>query len=788
MMPPYWRAIGLYAVAALVLTWPLVLHPFTLLGSVQGPGDSYLNLYILGWDLRAIVTDPSSILMGRVFDANMFHPATGTLTYSDHLLPQALVLAPVYLLTGSLVFCYNLMLVGSLILCALAMHAYAWEVEKGTGTSVGPWVAGFVWGFAPYHFSHLIHIQLQALYFLPLSFLFLHRVVAHRRRIDALFLGLALAGQALSSVYYGLIGAVGLFTAAVVAMAGLGWRPAMPVMRRLVLAAVIGAAIVSPVALKYWLVQQREGFGRSLYDASQGSATAGSYLEVPPSNLVYGKTGLRPSHDPQDQRHKATEQNLFPGFVAMGLAVVGLSAARRRAQRPTVAILGAVAMTGFVLSLGPDGFRSLYGWLYDNVFGFQAIRAPARFAVLTLFGVAALAAIGLDEIARRKKQFSVGFVAAVGALVALECANAPLPLVAAPVIETPVGRWLRDAPEAGAVAYLPLELDPASNTTFMLESLAHGRPIVNGYSGVTPSLFVALIDTMKEFPSAASVKTLLDLHVPFVVTAEPITAGDLPILERARFQNRVIYEVRDSPELDSKLVLPDAPALPDPESIPFRVGEEAIYSVVWASGPVAVPAGQIVIQVREGSAGARYQLEATGTTADWVSRFFEANDRFVSNVDERLRPLSFEQHLREGRRQIDRRVVFDRAARVARLSQGEGPELSVPVPLDTLDPLSLLFYVRSRSLTPGSTLRVPLNDARRNYSVDVRVVGVESIVHDNVLTQALRVEPEVRRPEGAIAFRLIVWFSRDAAGVPLAMDVSGLAGVGSVKLRLESIR
>jgi len=135
MRRPVLLAAALLAVLACAYTWPLVLHPGSLLGSTRGPGDSYLNLWILGWDLRALLHHPSSVLSGRVFDANIFFPAAGTLTYSDHLLPQALVIAPVYVLTGNLPLCYNILLVGSLMGCALAMHALVREISGGSPLS-----------------------------------------------------------------------------------------------------------------------------------------------------------------------------------------------------------------------------------------------------------------------------------------------------------------------------------------------------------------------------------------------------------------------------------------------------------------------------------------------------------------------------------------------------------------------------------------------------------------------------------------------------------------------------
>ena len=150
-----------YVLAALLFTWPLVFHLRTLLGAVDPAGDPSLNLWALGWDLSVLSEHPAWLLTGRVFNANIFFPAPHTLAYSDHLLLQALALWPVHALTGNLVLCYNLLLIGSLSAAALTMHLLARSV---TGSERGAYVAGLIFGFAPYHFAHLRHIQLQALY------------------------------------------------------------------------------------------------------------------------------------------------------------------------------------------------------------------------------------------------------------------------------------------------------------------------------------------------------------------------------------------------------------------------------------------------------------------------------------------------------------------------------------------------------------------------------------------------------------------------------------------------
>src|SRR5512146_1834156 len=97
--PWFLHPLVAYVAAAAVTTWPLVIHPRSLLGATSGAGDPYLNLWVLGWGMQAVLSNPASLVTGSVFNANIFYPATGTLAYSDHLLLQSVVLAPLYAAT-----------------------------------------------------------------------------------------------------------------------------------------------------------------------------------------------------------------------------------------------------------------------------------------------------------------------------------------------------------------------------------------------------------------------------------------------------------------------------------------------------------------------------------------------------------------------------------------------------------------------------------------------------------------------------------------------------------------
>lgn len=807
------RPLFAYVAAAVVTTWPLVRHPASLLGAPSGAGDPFLNLWILGWDMQAVLTNPASILDGRVFNANIFHPAAGTLAYSDHLLLQGVLLAPLYAITHDVVFCYNVLLIASLVASALAMHLL---VRSVVGGESGAYLAGLAWGFGSYRFAHLIHIQLQSLYFLPLTFLFLHRVVAGRRLRDVIGLGLLAGLQALSSVYYGIIGGLALAVGGIVLAIGVGrWR-SVALFRRLVAAGVVAMLIVAPVAFIYWQVGQREGFGRNLYEAGRNAAYVSSYVQVPPGNVLYGRTDLLRQRDATGTTappRTGPERELFPGFVLVALALAGAWRGWRSDSRPAAMAMTATAALGFALSLGPDGVRPLYATLHRVIFGFAVIRAPARFSVLVLFGLCVLAAIGVRELSARAHGISpLGHKDGVnhkeheehkgesalrglrGYLVfvlftaaALEWIHVPLSLAPAPPLRTEVGQWLAREPGPGAVAILPLDVDIAS-TPAMVQSLEHRRPIVNGYSGQRPSFYGPLIDALNTFPSDDALIALRDSGVRFVVTPAPIAplAPLAPIVERARFGDTTIYELRWTPETDARLAASSTNEPAPVGSISFHVGEVARYRVAWGGAGVRLSAGDISISVEAPA----YRLVVKAVTAAWVDTFFEAQDVFATQAGATLLPQVHERDQQEGSRHIARAFVYDHAARVVRTGRSvEDARAADAVVLPMLpgarDAIAALFYVRTLPLREGDRYLLPVNEAGRNIVVELGVGQRESIRVQGRDVDAVRLTPRLRRRvEQREPLAATVWLSNDARRVPLALELE--AGFGHVRVELQS--
>ena len=140
--------------------------------SVPDLGDPLLSMWRTGWVYHKLGGDPRPL-----FSPNIFYPHQLTFAYSDSMLLPALTTAPFLRPGVHPVIAYNLVMVLSFIASAFAMYLLA---ERLTGSRVGAFVAGLLFGFYPYRFEHYSHFELQMTYCMPLALLALHRFARPR--------------------------------------------------------------------------------------------------------------------------------------------------------------------------------------------------------------------------------------------------------------------------------------------------------------------------------------------------------------------------------------------------------------------------------------------------------------------------------------------------------------------------------------------------------------------------------------------------------------------------------
>lgn len=175
----------------------------------------------------------------------------------------------------------------------------------------------------------------------------------------------------------------------------------------------------------------------------------------------------------------------------------------------------AFGIGGIVLSFGPavPGYAALYHVLLP----LHAVRAVSRFGYLALFAVAALAGFGLVELRRMgpERRWRVSAIAILS-LAALEPLAALLHLVRFDRV-SPI--YARLASEPGAVvAEMPFYGGSSAHAhaAYMLNSTAHWKPMVNGYSGTAPPSFVDRVRAFSGFPDAQSIAALQQAGVTHV--------------------------------------------------------------------------------------------------------------------------------------------------------------------------------------------------------------------------------------------------------------------------------
>jgi hypothetical protein len=524
-------ALG-YIALTVAYTWPLPRH--ILHGVAHDAGDPILNAWILWWSTKALP------LTAAWWNAPIFYPATGAFAFSEHLLGEAPIAAPIIALTGNAIFGYNVALIAGYILCGLGAHFLAYTLTRRHDAA---FVAGVAYAFAPYRLAQLPHIQVLSSYWAPVCLAALHRYDRDSATKWAALAALAWLMQSLANGYF-------LFFLTVLLACWFLWfavrRWPLAKLGRLAGCFAVAALILLPVLLGYkHILVDTYGFSRGLGPAQEYGADVGSLLHAADELLLWGWV----------HAVRKPEGELFPGptivllslFVVFAakpfaataeigrvrfwlrrvfavlfvllmiatmmpvfygawkltiggvrivsiaradkpltlamIALIGwlstlptmVAAARRRSPLPFYA-LAAFAM--WVFALGPDpeffGRRALYqapyGWLM-RLPGFDGLRVPARFWMMTLICLSMLSALAINRLTGRARR-----VVATLAVIGLALDGWPKAFV---VRAGPDHR----ATPPGVVARVDLPMDMDHDALALYQQTLDGVPLFNGFSG-----------------------------------------------------------------------------------------------------------------------------------------------------------------------------------------------------------------------------------------------------------------------------------------------------------------
>jgi hypothetical protein len=395
-------ALGL----AVAVTWPLAAELNT---ATFASYDLPVQAWAIDWVHHALLTDAT------LLDANIFTPAPDALTFSDALLGvagPALVLRP---LGVEAIGAVNLALIGGV--AANAVAAY-WLGRLLTGRVLAGAVCGATYAFAPYSLVTTTHVHTAVRPGLPVL-VGLIWLVAERWRARngagggavprvwplLALVAVTVAWQGSISFYAAAFCGVVVVVAVAVRFSSLRWGG----LRSVAAAAIAGSVPIVLIAVPYLANQRRYGDYRfSLVGVTQLRTSGRSFVTTDAANLLWGDwLGVDGSFGLYLRRLP-----LFPGFLVVALAAVGLVALRRtrvRREREAWRLGIALTLTGGLLSLGASNQKyrqfSPFRILTELVPGWRSIRAADRFWVVAVLGLGVLAGLGairtVDRLAAR---------------------------------------------------------------------------------------------------------------------------------------------------------------------------------------------------------------------------------------------------------------------------------------------------------------------------------------------------------------------------------------------------
>lgn len=493
------------AVLAVIMTWPMMSAPGQL--TRMDTHDGKFSVWNVAWVAHALISDPAN-----VFNANIFHPQKGTLAYSEANLVAGAMAVPVYALTGNPILAHNIVVFVSLVLAFVLTWMLVRRLTGSAWAGVPPAAA---FAFSAYVTAHMAHIQLLLVFVVPLVLLVWHWFEERPSPQRGAALGATLTFSVLACAYYGIMMGLAVGFAAL----WFAWRRAdqKAYWFGLGTAVIVATLTVAPIAIPYASLRA-EGMRSELNvdEARSYSADHRSYMS--------GQSGALVKLLPSSVRARIDRyvgrpvEVLFPGLIVIALAALGIVHCARRTQHPAPSkawpFYAALIVVAAWASMGPSA--GLYVWLADVIPFMSFLRAPARFGVLVLFGVAVFAGWGVASLARHGRR-----AVAVATL-----------LLALIVVETRVTWPLRPVPPV-AEAYTVLAGLPRAGTVVlhfpyragewfphveqMFWSMWHWQPLVNGYSDYIPPDVIDLAIPVNSFPSEEAFAILKARDVRYVL-------------------------------------------------------------------------------------------------------------------------------------------------------------------------------------------------------------------------------------------------------------------------------
>lgn len=533
-------AILLYTGSALYITHPLIFNLGTL---ITGYGDELLIAWIHNWVFNALLSNPLDI-----FNANIYFPHENSLAYSDFFLISTIFGIVPFLLFNEPITFVNFTIISSLIFLGMSVYYLAFYFTKSFLPS---FIAGLLVVFSPAVLDKFVHIQILAIYFVPLALLFGYLFIDTRK---TRYLFLCMGCFVLQTLNSFLPGYFIAFSISILLSIYYLYNRKKVLQLATVkncLIIIFSICLIIPAMLPYFSVSHEFNFVRDIRETI--------HLALQPEDYLYTNQNSRleallSSIQPKSNYPDADFKPGFLGGAFTLLVLISMFFIIKTFSKKDwkVNSIFFIAIFGFIMSLGPflHLFRNTihypfpiplpYAVFYYIIPGFQGIRNSARWEMLFIIAIAIVIAIVLHKLLRKVNFKSKLIVYAL--LIVFIVAEFNFPIKYQQVTQKKdfpeVYDWIQTTPSESIIIEMPIytwDMQPYVMDENMREyySTLHFRKMVNGASGFSPPPWQSNVrNILTYFPEDKIVRQLSDMGVTHII----VHSNEYDILYKDKFK------------------------------------------------------------------------------------------------------------------------------------------------------------------------------------------------------------------------------------------------------------
>jgi hypothetical protein len=213
----------------------------------------------------------------------------------------------------------------------------------------------------------------------------------------------------------------------------------------------------------------------------------------------------------------------------------------------------------------------------------------------------------------------------------------------------------------------------------------------------------------------------------------------------------------------------------------FAEGETLDYQLVWLrmTGGTA----RMTIAPLNGERPA-LRITSIGRSSPGFSRIYKVRDEIESIVARKdFSTLRYSKKLDEKNQKREEVTVIE--GEVATRTRSRRTEQKIDVPRPIMDPISVIYHLRTLDLSEGNAHRLTLIADGKIYQVNARVVRRETIQTPAGRFATVVVEPEMISGGEAREERLFIWFSDDERRIPVR--IRSEIRVGAITATLSGV-